>query len=48
MQRSVAHHSDEQRCLADAIAADHADAFAGPDGEIDVLDHDGLAVAGGD
>ena len=48
VQRGVAHDGREQRGLADAVAPDHADAFARREREIDVLEHDGLAVAGRD
>src|SRR5471030_320067 len=48
MQRGVTHHGGKKRRLADAVAADHADAFARRDRQIDVFDHDGLAVAGRD
>ena len=45
VQAGVAHRGREQRGLADAVAADDADVLAGREREIDVLEHDRLAVA---
>ena len=48
VQRGVAHDGREQRGLADAVAADDAEALARRERQVDVLEHDGLAVAGRD
>src|SRR5713101_4749754 len=44
VQRGMAHYRCQQCGLADAIAADHADAFTRRQRKADVFEHDGLAI----
>ena len=46
VESGMAHDGREQRGLADAVASQHGQRAALPQNEVDVFEHDGLAVAG--